>query len=591
MSSAPQTVTVPQALQAGLEHHQAGRLPQAEQAYRLALQLDAANPDALHLLGVIAAQVGKNEIAVDLFDRALAVKPDFAEALSNRGNALQELKRYEEALASYEKALSIKAGIAEALSNRGNALTALKRYDEALASYDRALLIKLDYPEALHNRGIALIALKRYDDALANYDQALAIKPEFAEALCSRGNVLQELRQLDAAVASYDRAIAIRPGYAEAYSNRGNALLKRMHAQAALASHDRAIAIKPDYAEGHSNRGYALEELGQLDAAMASYDRAIALKPAFAEACSNKAFLLLLRGDFERGWALNEWRWKREEVSGSARDFPRPLWLGRESLAGKTILLHSEQGFGDTIQFCRYARLVADLGARVILEAPRPLMHLLEGLAGVAELVAAGSPLPAFDFHCPLLSLPLAFNTNLGTIPASQRYLGAEAERLAEWRERLGEQTKPRIGLVWSGRPEHKHDHNRSIALADLIRYLPPHYQYVSLQKEVRDADRPSLASRPDILHFGDALRDFADSAALCELMRLVISVDTSVAHLAGALGKPVWLLLPSRPDWRWLLDRADSPWYPSARLFRKETIGSWDGVLARVETELMQLS
>ena len=486
MRSVPSSTNIPQAIDSGLAHHQAGRLQEAEHAYRQVLQVDPKNPDALHLLGVIASQVGKNEIAVDLIDKALAINPNFAEALSNRGNALQELKRYEDALASYDKALSIKPEIAEVLSNRGNVLKTLKRYDDALASYDKA------------------------------------------------------------------------------------------------------ISIRPDYAEALYNRGLALHELNRLDEAVASYDRAIAVKPDYADANWHKSLALLSSGDFRRGWRLYEWRWERLETKKYRRNFPQPLWLGKESLAGKTILLHSEQGFGDTIQYSRYARLVAGLGARVTMELPIQLMDLFKDLTGVSEWVAKGSPLPAFDYHCPLLSLPLAFDTDLATIPSFRRYLDVDAEHLAKWRARLGEQTRQRIGLVWSGSAEHKNDNDRSMALADLLPYLPPQYQYVSLQKEVRDEDKPVLAARSDILHFGDELKDFTDTAALCEQMHLIISVDTSVAHLAGALGKPVWILLAFRPDSRWLMERTDSPWYPSARLFRKEKIGAWDGVLERVKTELM---
>ena len=555
--SVAQTDTVAQTLQTGLEQHQAGRLQEAERLYKQILQVEPGNADVLHLLGVVAAQVGKNEIAVELIDKALSIKPGIAEAWSNRGNALQELKRYEEAVASYDRALLIKPGIAEAWSNRGNAFKGLKRYDEALASYDQALSVKPDHAEALYNRGTALQELKQLDAAVASYDRAIAIKPDYAEAIYNRGTALQELQQLDAAVASYDHA----------------------------------IAVKPDYAKAYSNRGTALQELMQLDAAVASYDRAIAIKPDYAGAYGNKSFVLLLGGDFKNGWPLYEWRWKRKEESKHKRDFPQPLWLGKESLGGKTILLHSEQGLGDTIQFCRYARLVAALGARVVMELPEPLLDLLKDLAGVSEFIAKGSALPAFDYHCPLLSLPLAFKTDLGTVPTLPRYLGADGERIAKWRARLGERTKPRIGLVWSGNIDHKDDHNRSMSLTDLLKHLPARYQYVSLQREVREADQALLAARSDILHFGDELKDFADTAALCEQMDLIISVDTSVAHLAGALGKPVWILLPFRPDWRWLLERTDSPWYPSARLFRQEKMGDWDGVMKSVKAELRWLS
>ena len=276
-------------------------------------------------------------------------------------------------------------------------------------------------------------------------------------------------------------------------------------------------------------------------------------------------------------------------MKGVKRAFSQPLWLGQESLAGRTILLHSEQGMGDTIQFCRYAKLVSDLGARVILEVPKPLLGLLKQLSWVSEFVVDGSPLPAFEYHCPLLSLPLAFKTTVHSIPSPTAYLRADPGKLAYWTSKLGEKSTPRVGLVWSGRPEHTNDRNRSIGLATLLQYLPPGYQYVSLQKDVRDSDRPVLESRPDLLHFGHDLNDFADTAALCELMEVIISVDTSVAHLSGALGKPTWVLLPFSPDWRWLLDRDDSPWYPSVKLYRQPRVSDWDSVMKKVRAQLTE--
>jgi len=331
-------------------------------------------------------------------------------------------------------------------------------------------------------------------------------------------------------------------------------------------------------------------DLKQFDAAVTSFDKAIDLKPDFAEAYWNKSLTLLLTGDFDQGWRLYEWRWEREFPTSPIRNFQQPLWLGNETLAGKTILLHAEQGLGDTIQFSRYASLVADLGAHVIMEVAKPLLGLFAGLAGVSRLIAKGSPLPVFDYHCPLLSLPLAFKTELGSIPFPQQYLHVDASRLEQWSQTLGEKTRPRVGLVWSGSTTLINDHNRSIPLSLLIPQLPPDYQYVSLQKEVRDNDRPILQASTDILHFGDELSDFSDTAALCELMDVVISVDTSVAHLSGALGRPTWVLLPFVPEWRWLLDRDDSPWYASMKLYRQNTAGDWDSVFARVRADLPKM-
>ena len=354
-----------------------------------------------------------------------------------------------------------------------------------------------------------------------------------------------------------------------------------------MASYDKAIALKSDYADAYYNRGIVLQEHKQFDAALASYDKALALKPDYADAGFNKSLALLLTGDFAQGWHLYEKRWLRKEKSHDQRSLTQPLWLGKETLEGKTILLHTEQGLGDSLQFVRYVPLVSRLGARVILEYDRPLAGLFEGLEGVSAVIEKGQPLPAFDYHCPLLSLSLAFETRLETIPSPTPYLTSPPEALQRWSARLGEKIQPRIGLVWSGNTANKNDHNRSLTLTQLLPHLPPDYDYVSLQKEVRESDQIALA-QSSIRHFGNELNDFTDTAALCDLMDLVISIDTSVAHLSGALGKPTWVLLPYVPDWRWLLDRDDSPWYASVRLFRQPKPSDWESALERVHDALL---
>ncbi|MDP3310931.1 MAG: tetratricopeptide repeat protein, partial [Polaromonas sp.] len=389
---------------------------------------------------------------------------------------------------------------------------------------------------------------------------------------------------------SYDQALALQPDHAQAYNNRGAALRDLQQYQAALDSYERAIALKPDYADAYNNLGVALGDLGRHPEARASYERACDLQPDYAEAHWNLALGDLQVGHFERGWQAYEWRWKREALApGLLRSFPQPLWLGTESLEGKTILLHAEQGLGDTLQFSRYARLVAQRGARVILEVQPPLLRLLTGLDGVAQVLAQGSESPPFDCHCPLLSLPLAFKTTLSTMPPPLA-IEKNPDSMARWAARLGTGQRPRIGLVWSGNPGHNNDLHRSIALADLLGHLPSGPQYVSLQKDVRATDRATLEARSDILHVGDDLEDFTDTAALCELMDGVVSVDTSVAHLAGTLGRKLWLLLPFNPDWRWMLERTDSPWYPGAVLCRQPAIGDWDSVLSRLGQQISRI-
>jgi hypothetical protein len=359
----------------------------------------------------------------------------------------------------------------------------------------------------------------------------------------------------------------------------------------AIAHYEKALSLKPDYAKGWSNKGVTLHQLKRFDEAIANYDKALSLKPDYHEASWNKSLSLLLQGDFENGLPLYESRWDLEngsEIVGK-RFFDKPTWLGINSLKDKIILLYAEQGLGDSIQFCRYVKLVAGLGSKVILEVPQSLAGLMKGLEGVSQLVIKGEDLPFFDYQCPLLSLPLAFKTNLNTIPNPSRYINLDnhSNKIMEWKERLGLKTKPRVGLVWSGNSNHKNDHNRSLLLQEILPFLPNQYEYISLQKEVREIDKLTLGSNPHILSFNSYLNDFLDTAALIDNLDLVISVDTSVAHLSAALEKKTLVLLPGVPDWRWLFDREDSPWYSSIKLYRQPVIGDWNSVLDRVKFDL----
>ena len=550
----PATDRIPDLFREAHAYHQKGQLNMARELFAEIVSIRPDDVDAIHALGVIAYQTNDYQRAVDLIDRAIALNPHYAVFYFNRGLALQAYRKFDAAIASYEKAISINPDFPDAWSNMGNVLKELKKSDAALASYEKAISINPDFAIVWYNRGLLLQETGQFEAALASFEKAISIKPDFAEAWSDRGNMLKRFNQLDAAVASYEKAISIRPDYAEAYFNQG----------------------------------LALQGLQKLDAAIANFEKAISIRPDLSVAYLNKSLALLLGGDFQKGWELYEWRWLTNDFRLPDRHFTRELWLGKYPIAGKTILLHSEQGFGDTIQFCRYVKLVAELGAKVILEIDRPLFALLRQLDGVAEFVVKGDALPAFDCHCPLISLPLAFNTTLETIPSSLKYLSSDREKVVEWASRLGPKSRPRIGLVWSGDLKHNNDYNRSVPLVSLLDQLPSVFQYVSLQNDLRDIDRETIKSRSDIVHFGDQLKDFADTAALCELMDVVISVDTSVVHLSAALGRPTWVLTPFSPDWRWLLDRDDSPWYPSIKLYRQETVGYWTNVFERVRADLL---
>ena len=418
----------------------------------------------------------------------------------------------------------------------------------------------------------------------------LHLQPENIATLHTLGMIAYDNKQYRRAVNLISKAIALSPPNAALFSNRGLALYHLNDVKASLEDYFKAISINPHIAVTHFNQGNSLKLSRQFYGAVQSFVNALAIEPDYASAHWNKALTLLLLGHYETGWKEYEWRWKTKSFQSPRRNFSQPLWTGNESLEGKTILLHSEQGLGDTLQFCRYISLVADRGARIVLEVEHPLVGLLRPLDGITRLVPKGFALPDFDVHCPLLSLPLAFKTTLNTIPCFQKYLSGDPAKVSLWERRLGQKTAPRIGLVWSGRVDHHNDHNRSIRLSALLEYLPAGPRYISLQKQFTPGDRATLHSLKNISCFDNELEDFADTAALCELMDIVITVDTSVAHLSGALGRPTWVLLPFIPDWRWLLDREDSPWYPGAKLYRQMSHGNWNSVLSRVNNDLLKL-
>ena len=461
----------------------------------------------------------------------------------------------------------------------------------AQAMYQEILSIAPNHFDALHLLGVARAQSGQHQEAVNLISKAISINPNHPSSHCNLGNAFYKLNELDAAMQSYDQALRLKPDFADAYSNRGNALRDLGRLQEALINYNRAIELNPQLADAYTNLGNALKELGYLDSAEQNYRASIVINPNFHDAYWCLSLLLLLRGQFEEGWRLYEHRWKINDGGPEKRAFSQPLWLGDVSLQGKSILIHSEQGFGDSLQFCRYLPQVKALAGRVVLEVERSLMSTMASLHSADLIVPKGSPLPPCDYHCPLLSLPLAFKVSAVTdIPIAVPYLKASAELVSIWEARLGKKFKPRIGLVWSGSSTHKMDHHRSIALEELVNHLPPQFEYVSLQRDVRDRDLEVLRKHHEIRHFGEWLNDFSETTALCELVDLVVSVDTSLVHLAGAMGKPTWLLLPFSPDWRWLLGREDNPWYPTMRLFRIENgEAGWRPVLAKLTRALLE--
>jgi predicted negative regulator of RcsB-dependent stress response len=432
---------------------------------------------------------------------------------------------------------------------------------------------------------VALVEQGKLTEAVASYQQALRLKPDYAEAQCNLGMALADQGKLTEAIACYQQALRLKPDLAEAHCNLGVALAQQGELGEAMRCYQHALRLKPDYAEAHGNVGVVRAEQGKLTEAVADYQQALRLKPDYAAAHLNLAQIWLLKGEFDRGWAEYEWRWKHRGFSPPP--YPQPLWDG-SSLQGRTILLFAEQGLGDTLQFIRYAPLVQRRGGNVIVQCQEPLQRLLATCAGIDHQVVAGRALPFFDVRAPLLSLPLLFRTSLATIPPNIPYLLADPALRAHWQQELSGLREFKVGITWRGNPEHKRDQRRSVPL---LAFAPlaavPGVRLVSLQKGPGREQLPDLADRLGLLDLADRLEDFADTAAVLTNLDLVITVDTAVAHLAGALGVPVWVALPLVPDWRWLLEREDSPWYPSMRLFRQSAWGDWAGVFERLTEAL----
>ncbi len=574
-----------------LGSHRRGDLATAERLYRQLLEAAPAGFPARHMLGVLCAQQGRNEEAAALIAAAVKANPRSADALTNYGNVLNALGRHEEALASFDSALALGAD-PTALNNKGSVLHKLGRFDEALDCYARAIALRPSYAEAHFNRANTLSGMGRFEEAVAQYDKAIAAAPHYAEAMNKRGVALHELSRFAEAVAAFDQALALRPGDAQTLSNRSVSLWSSGKFAEALASADSALAADPLLAPTWSHRGNVLRALERPQEALDSYDRAIALDPDYAQAHLNKSYCLLLAGRWREGWPLLEWR-KRLPVPVGARTYPQPLWTGTEDLRGKTLFVHAEQGLGDTIQFFRYCALVRERGAQVIFAPQKGLARLLKSAGSGVTLIDHDAVPPHFDYHIPLMSLPLAFHTTVETIPATNAYLKAEAAKVEEW---AGIAARPgfKVGISWRGN-ERGTMRGRSFPLEALGKLAQlPGLRLISLQKDASEHERQAIAPKLnlEILDGGfDSGPDaFIDTAAIIQQLDLVITADTSIAHLAGALGVPTWIALKHLPDWRWLTDRADTPWYPSVTLYRQKAEGDWASAFDAMQLSLAAL-
>jgi tetratricopeptide (TPR) repeat protein len=593
----------------------------ALECFRAATSLDPNHAEAYAFSGNVLRQLGEADAAIAAYDRAIAIKADFAEAYYNRGSLLHQANQLRAALENFDSALTINPSLVQAHCRRADILREMGEPQDAEASYRRAIALMPGYADAHAGRAIALMALRRPRDALTSFDSAIQLRPDFARLFSNRAEAQAQLGLLSEARASHERAVQLDPRDAAVHFNQGAFLSDRKEWQQAVPSYQAAVQLRPDYAEAHCNLGLCLQEMGQADLAIGSYTRALEINPQLATAFNNRGNLFrsrkqfaealhdyrqalelepgsidthynmgqlaLLQGDLAIGWPEYEWRERIEAAKAFSRRLPHPRWSGEPSLLGKRIFLYAEQGLGDTIQFCRYASLVAARGGHVILEVQPALGELLANLDGVAELQVAGSPVPHADYQCPLMSLPGAFKTTLETIPCRVPYLHVNPKQLAGCLEMLGPRQRPRVGLVWSGNPRHSNDRARSMTLTQMIAYLPREFDYFCLQNEIRDADRETLRLSDEITIREVPLKSFLDTAAIVGSLDLVISVDTSVAHLSAAMGQRTWILLPYLPDWRWMLDRTDSPWYPTATLYRQAAVNDWDSVMSTVSKDL----
>ena len=537
-------------------------------------------------------QQGQLREAERIYTRLLKAAPDVFDALNLLGGIKMQQGQLGEAQRLFAAAVKANPRIAAAWSNLGQAQHALKRLAEALQSLDQARALAPDDIDILYQHANVLLSLDRTREALAELDIVLARKPQHFEARLNSGLAQARLGIPERALADFDAALALSPHHSVAHYNRGVALIKLGRYAEAVAANERAIAAAPQHVGAWLNRGMALMQLRRVEEAFASYGEVLALRKDHAEAHFNSALALLTRGDYARGFAEYEWRWRRAGMPPH-KGRGRPLWLGEYPIRGKTIFLHGEQGLGDTIQFARYVPLLAAQGAKVVLEVQPELKGLCAQLEGAAAVIARGEAPPAFDVHCPLGSSPLAFKTELATVPAPISYLAAGQVYLQKWAARFEDLPRPRIAIAWAGNPAHENDRNRSIAFASFAPLFSASAvvgpSFISIQRELRNGDTVQLAAQARVEHIGDELADFSDTAAVLALCDLVISVDTAPAHLAGALGRPVWVLVPFAPDWRWTLDGETTPWYPTARLFRQSSPGDWDAVIARVAAALTQ--
>jgi tetratricopeptide (TPR) repeat protein len=621
---------IDQILDQAMAHHQAGRLREAEQGYRLILQRDPRHVSALNLLGVIAGTAGNAQAAAELIGRAVAIKPDDPDLLNNYATALRQAGRTEQALEVFNRAGSIKEDPAFLMSMGdayrqkqmfeqaagcyrraadlrpedvapiyalGSLLLSVHAIEQALPALQQAAALAPDRPEIHRDLGIALLQVQQFQEAADECAKALESKPNDVLALSHRALALRRLGRGDEADDCFRKIVDLpASGHSELF-NRALALENLDRFEEAAEVYHQSIKSNPSAALVYINLGSLLQRMGQSSKAMEWFDKALKISPQISLAHLDRAVILLLQGNLAEGWKEYDWRWRCPERHPPMRPFPQPLWRDQD-VSGKTVFLHAEQGLGDAVQFIRYAPMVKARGAKVIVEVQPELVNLARTVEGIDQVIGRDEPLPQFDLHAPLMDLPMIFGTVLRNVPAQIPYFHSDPQKVQAWAQRLAAdepngRPKLRVGLVWAGRPTHPYDKTRTIKLAQYapLAALSGSVSFISLQKgagvEQLKSPPPGLVLRD----YADELNDFTDTAALLENLDLLITVDTSVAHVAGALGRPVWVLVGISPDWRWLERRENSPWYPTLRLFRQQKRLDWSKPIEKMASELRKMA
>lgn len=609
-----------------VQHYQAGQLAQAESLCQKILAADASQVDALNLLGVVMFLTGRKELALHHLQEAARLKPDFADAHNNLANMLRDMGRSAEAIAAYERCLQLAPQHMDALDNLAKALREARQFSRAesvyrrllklrpnsedahyrlgltlkdlgempaaLESFRQALKIRGNHVDALNHLGITLLNLKRPAEAAEAFQQAIRFKPDHPAAHCNLGNALWELGRLDDALVQCQKAAQIDPQSSQALNNLGGVLIELGRNDEAIEVFQRLMQLEPENSGARGNLAAALMSRGDISAALVELDQILCREPECAEARKNRGIACLSVGDFARGWADYEWRWQTKEFT--PRKFAQPAWRGEE-LAGKTVLVYAEQGFGDSLHFVRYLPLLQARGARVVFECKPAMPQLLKNVSGIDELVAGGQPLPPFDFHAAIMSLPHLLRLPDPSDSPPPPYVFADEHLIAHWKAELAGISGVKVGINWQGRPTHKRDRFRSVPLAQFLPLAQiPNVRLFSLQKGFGVEQLQSSPAREKIVDLGSRLDEstgaFMDTAAVLHNLDLVITCDTALAHLAGALGRPVWLALSAMPDWRWLLTGETTVWYPTMRIFRQHKLGEWNSVFAQISAALSLL-